>query len=73
MINIILRNINELPRYHQIDYLHEQDQNYYFKLIHHAQNHSNTQFLLFGEKSIFNNNSEFFEKNNKNVIIIYTY
>lgn len=70
--NILLRNINDLSRYHQTDNLpQERDQKYYFKLIR-AINHSNTQFLLFGEKSIFNNNSDFFQQNDKNVIIKYT-
>lgn len=68
--NIVLRNVNEMEsQYHQTHYLPQnQSQMYYSKLIH-TLTPSNKHFILFGEKSTFNNFS-FFQQNNKNVISV---
>jgi tRNA(Leu) C34 or U34 (ribose-2'-O)-methylase TrmL len=68
--NVVLRNINDfMSQYHTPDYLpQEQGQKYYSKLIH-TQNHSKNKYLLFGEKSTFNN-LDFFQQNHKNVTFI---
>lgn len=68
--NVLLRNINKLmSQYHIPDYLlQEQGQKYYSKLIH-TLNPSKNQYLLFGEKSTFNN-LDFFQQNHKNVTFI---
>lgn len=67
--NLFLGNINEfLHQYLQTDYLpQETGQEYYYKLIH-TLNPLKTQYILFSEKSVFNN-SDFFTTlvNNKNV------
>jgi len=65
--NIVLRNFNELmSEYHKTDYLlQEQSQNYYSRLID-VLNISKTQFLLFGEKSMFID-EDFFLQNHTNV------
>uniref|UniRef100_A0A2S2R8Z9 Uncharacterized protein n=1 Tax=Sipha flava TaxID=143950 RepID=A0A2S2R8Z9_9HEMI len=69
--NVVLRNINDfMSQYHTPDYLpQEQGQKYYSKLIH-TQNHSKNKYLLFGEKSTFNN-LDFFQQNHKNVEIVW--
>ncbi|XP_060854217.1 uncharacterized protein LOC132932046 [Rhopalosiphum padi] len=69
--NIVLRNFNELmSQYHKTDnLLQEQSQKYYSRLID-TLNHSKNQFLLFGEKSMLNN-EEFFLQNYTNVEIIW--
>ncbi|XP_025193925.1 uncharacterized protein LOC112593639 [Melanaphis sacchari] len=69
--NIVLRNFNELmSQYHKTDnLLQEQSQKYYSKLID-TLNHLKNQFLLFGEKSMFNN-EDFFLQNHTNVEIVW--
>lgn len=69
--NIVLRNFNELmSQYHKTDnLLQEQSQKYYSRLID-TLNNSKNQFLLFGEKSIFNN-EDFFLQNHTNVASAY--
>lgn len=66
--NIIQQNFNELlSQYHKTDYLlQEQSQKYYSRLIQ-TLNPSKHQFLLFGEKSMFNNEEDFFLQNHTNV------
>lgn len=68
--NVLLRNINKLmSQYHIPDYLpQEQGQMYYSKLIH-ALSPSKNQYLLFGEKSMFNN-LDIFQQNYENVTFI---
>lgn len=69
--NIVLRNFNELmSQYHKTDnLLQEQSQKYYSRLID-TLNNSKNQVLLFGEKSIFNN-EDFFLHNHTNVASTY--
>jgi hypothetical protein len=69
--NIVLRNFNEsMSQYHKTDnLLQEQSQKYYSRLID-TLNHSKNQFLLFGEKSMLNN-EEFFLQNYTNVASAY--
>lgn len=55
-----------MPQYHQTYKLRELGEKYYSKLIR-ALNLSKKTFLLFGEKSTFNN-PDAFQQNNKNVI-----
>jgi len=55
-----------MSQYHKTDYLQQdQSQKYYAKLID-TLNPSKNQFLLFGEKSMFNN-EDFFLQNYTNV------
>jgi len=50
-----------MSQYHQTDYLlQEQSQMYYSRLID-TLNPSKNQFLLFGEKSMFNNENYFLQ------------
>ncbi|CAH1723431.1 unnamed protein product [Aphis gossypii] len=59
-----------MSQYHKTDnLLQEQSQKYYSRLID-TLNNSKNQFLLFGEKSIFNN-EDFFLHNHTNVEIVW--
>lgn len=66
--NIFLRNINELMyQYHQTDYLTQgRGQEYYSKLIH-TLNPLKNQYMLFSEKSEFNNKDFLTQLKDKNV------
>lgn len=71
--NIVLRNVNELKsQYHQTYYLPQNQSQLYYSQLIHILTPSNKHFILFGEKSTFNNLS-FFQQNNKNVISIIRY
>lgn len=69
--NTFLGNINELMyQYHQTDYLtQERGQEYYSKLIY-TLNPLKNRYILFSEKSMYNNSDFLTQLNDKNVTFL---